>query len=252
MTTTDDTKAATDDKTVLESSVTISGQWPALAQVADQCELSRSQLQDAAEKGAVWLQRSVRKGQLAKPVRLRSFADSVSAGDIVLVNFNSQVLAESAGIAKLISDQKNYSIWYKPRGMLSQGTRWSDHCSIARVVELTAGKNTFLVHRLDKAAGGLMILAHTRLAASAAEEDSFTHLLLRIATGRKHQIRSHLASIGYPVVGDRLFDSEREHVDDLQLNAIAVRFTCPFTEKELHITLPDDLHQWPGELNNVQ
>ncbi|CAJ1448713.1 unnamed protein product, partial [Effrenium voratum] len=38
---------------------------------------------------------------------------------------------------------------------------------------------------------------------------SFSRLELRIATGRKHQIRSHLAFLGHPILGDGLYCSQR-------------------------------------------
>jgi 23S rRNA pseudouridine1911/1915/1917 synthase len=38
----------------------------------------------------------------------------------------------------------------------------------------------------------------------------FTLVWLRIATGRTHQIRVHMASLGHPVVGDHLYGAPRE------------------------------------------
>ena len=48
--------------------------------------------------------------------------------------------------------------------MYSQGTKWGDHCTIYRWAEqhLEPQRPAFPVHRLDRAASGLMILAHTR------------------------------------------------------------------------------------------
>jgi 23S rRNA pseudouridine1911/1915/1917 synthase len=41
----------------------------------------------------------------------------------------------------------------------------------------------------------------------------FSLLELQIETGRTHQIRVHLAALGYPVVGDRLYGAARELKD---------------------------------------
>ncbi len=51
-----------------------------------------------------------------------------------------------------------------PYGMLSQGSKWSDHCTIARFAQqhLTPERPVFIVHRLDRAATGLILIAHSK------------------------------------------------------------------------------------------
>jgi 23S rRNA pseudouridine1911/1915/1917 synthase len=59
----------------------------------------------------------------------------------------------------------------------------------------------------------------------------------------RHQVRVHLAGIGHPVAGDRLYDSEadlsiRRHL----LHASAIRFSHPDTGEmvSLRSELPED------------
>jgi len=57
-------------------------------------------------------------------------------------------------------------------------------------------------------------------------------LNVHIETGRKHQIRQHLALAGYPVVGDRLYGQDKDLKkikEDLQLTAYKLQFHCPVT-----------------------
>jgi 23S rRNA pseudouridine1911/1915/1917 synthase len=78
----------------------------------------------------------------------------------------------------------------------------------------------------------------------------FTLLEVRIGTGRTHQIRVHLSSIGHPVAGDRLYGaparSEGLALERFFLHAHRIRFQHPFTGQpvEIESPLPGDLTGW--------
>ena len=54
-----------------------------------------------------------------------------------------------------------------------------------------------------------------------------------LLTGRKHQIRVHLAGIGHPVVGDRKYGKENPAHKRLALHAKSISFRHPFTGEQL-------------------
>jgi tRNA pseudouridine32 synthase/23S rRNA pseudouridine746 synthase len=80
---------------------------------------------------------------------------------------------------------------------------------------------------------------------SALSEFSFLRALedrseidIRIETGRKHQIRRHLAGIGFPIIGDRLYGSGANDGVDLQLTACLLAFHCPVSDEDVEYQLP--------------
>jgi 23S rRNA-/tRNA-specific pseudouridylate synthase len=81
--------------------------------------------------------------------------------------------------------------------------------------------------------------------------EGFTYLEVRIGTGRTHQIRAHLTSLGHPVAGDRLYGARaRERVF---LHAWKIAFTSPATGERVQVEapLPAELRQWLGELTII-
>lgn len=68
-------------------------------------------------------------------------------------------------------------------------------------------------------------------------EDNCTLLEVRIETGRTHQIRVHLAQIGYPIIGDTTYSSGKNKwgIEGQCLHAKSLEFKHPITEKIMYL-----------------
>lgn len=232
------------------------------------------------KNGAVWLE------SVHGITRIRRAKKVLLPGDCLHIYYDEIIQKSKPEVASLIADEKEYSIWNKPYGMYSQGSKWGDHCTIYRWAEehMKPQRPAFPVHRLDRAANGLMILTHTKKMAAkfsnlfkdrkiqkqykATVEGVVTQLSLpyliatdiddkpaaskiltveqsenqalitiEIETGRKHQIRKHLSSIGFPIVGDRLYGSGNS-IENLQLQSNYLKFECPITNSIKEYSLP--------------
>jgi 23S rRNA pseudouridine1911/1915/1917 synthase len=82
--------------------------------------------------------------------------------------------------------------------------------------------------------------------------DNAPYSLLRITpeTGRTHQIRVHLASIGYPLVGDLLYGAKRDALSKRvaprhMLHASELRFALPTTgeQRTFYAPIPADMRE---------
>ncbi len=80
-------------------------------------------------------------------------------------------------------------------------------------------------------------------------QDGFTLVELQPKTGRTHQIRVHMAHLGYPLVGDEVYggrkrsDRDRAWCPRHFLHAARLQFTHPATHQTLQVEapLPTDL-----------
>jgi len=81
-----------------------------------------------------------------------------------------------------------------------------------------------------------------------ARYPGYTHVECRLETGRTHQIRVHLASIGHPLLGDTVYGAKKP-VPGLAgqcLHARRLRFVHPSTGEELELECP--LPEWFQEV----
>lgn len=70
--------------------------------------------------------------------------------------------------------------------------------------------------------------------------DNFTLLEIKIDTGRTHQIRVHMAEIGYPIVGDYVYSNGKNpfNIEGQMLHAKQIEFVHPRTGKNMKIEAP--------------
>lgn len=80
---------------------------------------------------------------------------------------------------------------------------------------------------------------------------NFTYLEVRIGTGRTHQIRVHLASLGHPVSGDRIYGMPKQSQSPrLFLHAWRIAFDSPASGRRVRIEspIPLELQRWLSRL----
>jgi 23S rRNA pseudouridine1911/1915/1917 synthase len=68
--------------------------------------------------------------------------------------------------------------------------------------------------------------------------EAYSYLEVKIGTGRTHQIRVHLASIGHPVAGDKLYGAPDSALARFFLHAHRITFASPTTGAQITITAP--------------
>ncbi len=69
-----------------------------------------------------------------------------------------------------------------------------------------------------------------------AEEKTVSLIRLKLETGRMHQIRCHMASIGHPLLGDELYGEENQPYPRCMLHAYQMQLIHPFTNEPIIVT----------------
>lgn len=204
----------------------------------------------------------------------------------------------------VLAKNHQFIAFNKPAGMPVQPDKTGDH-SLHKLGEDYCHHPLFLMHRIDRAASGLVLMPKTNntlqgilqqaqtgklekwyLAivqqAPTKPEDNLTHylvkrgntnkthvyneptegaqesklhyqivgqsdnytlLLIRLITGRHHQIRAQLAAIGSPIKGDVKYGARRANPDrSICLHSWRLTFTHPLSGEKIKLEapLPDD------------
>jgi 23S rRNA pseudouridine1911/1915/1917 synthase len=153
------------------------------------------------------------------------------------------VVAKSRAAQANLADQfkartvkKSYLVLVRGRLMPETGTIEAaigrDPRNRQRMAVVTRGREARTTYRVIKYTG------------------KYSLLEIKPETGRTHQIRVHLAAIGYPVVGDATYGVKNPHLARQFLHASKLGFDLPSTGErvEFEAGLPGDLERALGEI----
>ena len=149
----------------------------------------------------------------------------------MLVAKNSAAQADLAGQFKARSVVKIYLVLVKGHLTPENG-----------IIEAPIGRNLRNRKLMAVVTGGREARTEYRVAKYI---DSYTLLKVRPETGRTHQIRVHLAAIGYPIVGDRIYGIKSPYLSRQFVHASRLGFKSPISGEYIEFTseLPPDLAQ---------
>ena len=145
------------------------------------------------------------------------------------------LFAKNQVAAARLMKQKEAGIFYKEYLALVQGTL--DICKNTICTDLAKDSQSMMKMKITE--NGLRAVTHYEVLQVFGE---YSLMRVYIETGRTHQIRIHMASIGHPLLGDRLYGKDK-HMERTALHAASCSFTQPFTKEEISLRseLPDDM-----------
>ena len=135
----------------------------------------------------------------------------------------------SASILSKAVRERQFNRWYLAivRGTLPQ-TKGIIDAPISRV------DDSIITRTVDFEKGEKAITHYEVVAQNAG----YSLLKIKLETGRTHQIRVHFKYIGYPLIGDYLYNPDMQKMTRQALHSSEIAFTHPITGEPMHFSAP--------------
>ena len=106
-----------------------------------------------------------------------------------------------------------------------------------------ARKEGTIIERMVDFEHGEEAITHYKL---IREANGHSLVSLKLETGRTHQIRIHMKYLGFPLIGDYLYNPDMEHMTRQALHSHHMEFAHPITSEWMSFTAP-----LPADMANV-
>lgn len=159
--------------------------------------------------------------QLASTVHIVTRLDRDTSG--------LMVIAKHRHIHHLMSEQQKKGLVHREYEAVVEGIVAEDKQSIIAPI---GRKDTSIIEREVREDGQF---AHTDVMVLERKATT-THIRLKLHTGRTHQIRVHMSSIGHPLVGDELYGGSHTQLNRQALHCCYVSFMHPLSKQLIQYT----------------
>ena len=114
------------------------------------------------------------------------------------------------------------------------------------ITALLSRKEGSIIERTVDFDHGEEAITHYKL---VKKENGHSLVSLILETGRTHQIRIHMKYLGYPLIGDYLYNPDMEQIQRQALHAWKLSFVHPITGEKMQFTapLPEDMAKVAGD-----
>lgn len=128
------------------------------------------------------------------------------------------------GIAGEMKDRKIKKYYYA----IVHGNVQYDH----GVINKPIGRDKIHRHKMAVVQNGRNAITHWKVLKRFGQ---FTLLECNLETGRTHQIRVHMKSLGHSIAGDKTYGKKNDPTDKMMLHAHKLVFTHPISNKEIKL-----------------
>ena len=200
------------------------------------------------EQSRSFFQKLIKDGNVSVNDKIQRANYRLKTEDLVTVEIpdavETQILPEDIPLDILYEDD-DLLVVNKPKGMVVHPSAGHYSGTLVNAVmyhcrDSLSGINgeirPGIVHRIDMDTTGSLITHYKVL----ERFDKYTYMEFKLETGRTHQIRVHMASIGHPLLGDTLYSNGKSpyKLQGQTLHAMTIGFIHPGTREYMEISAP--------------
>ncbi|WP_420450437.1 RluA family pseudouridine synthase [Ilumatobacter sp.] len=193
-----------------------------------------------------------RSGTLANGLLAR-FPDVVDVGDRMRPGIVHRLDAGSSGLLVVArtqhaADALSAQFVDHSAGRTYDAVVWGVPEATHGIIDAPLGRSRSDPLRMAVVADGRPSRTDYRVISAYSEPTTMSRVECRLETGRTHQIRVHLSSIGHPLIGDPVYGQRRPHLglERPFLHATELEFTHPTSGERVAFRSPlaPDLRAW--------